>query len=107
MSLALAFALLALAGSAILGGAALLVAKVFDVPLFGAMLLPLRLLFIAVLGFCIAYTANGLAARFAGIDIQRGIERRLERILETRSLDPPPPPPPAGQHEGRAAPARR
>lgn len=79
MSMTLAYLAVALVGFLILGGATLLFSKIFNVPVFGTMLLPVKLLFIAVLGFCVAYTLNGLLARFADIDLRERLEDRLDR----------------------------
>lgn len=79
MSMTLAYLAVALAGFLILGGATLLLSKIFNVPVFGTMLLPVKILFIAVLGFCVAYTLNGLLSRFADIDLRDRLEQRLDR----------------------------
>lgn len=79
MAMTLAYLAVFLVGFAILGGLTLLAAKVFNIPLFGTMLLPIKLLFIAVLGFCVAYTLNDLLARFADIDLRDRLEKRLDR----------------------------
>lgn len=75
----LAYLAVFLVGFVLLGGLTLLTAKVFNIPLFGTMLLPVKMLFIAVLGFCVAYTINGLLARFADIDLRDRLEQRLKR----------------------------
>ncbi len=79
MSITLAYLAIALAGFLILGGATLLFSKIFNVPVFGTMLMPVKLLFIAVLGFCVAYTLNGLLARFTDVDLRDRLEKRLDR----------------------------
>jgi hypothetical protein len=79
MSTSLAYLAVALAGFLILGGATLIISKVFNVPVFGTMLLPVKLLFIAVLGFCVAHTLNDILARFTDIDLRERLEERLDR----------------------------
>ncbi len=79
MGIVIALIALAAVGFAALGGLTLLMAKVFNVPLFGGLLLPVKVVFIATLGFCLAYTANGLAARFLGFDLQDRLERFVDR----------------------------
>lgn len=84
MGTILAFLAVAVAGFVVLGGLALTFAKIFNIPLFGDLLLPVKLLFIAVLGFCLAYTANGLAARFVGFDLQDRLEKLIDRVEDRR-----------------------
>ncbi len=79
MSATFAYLAVALVGFLILGGATLLISKIFNVPVFGTMLLPVKLLFIAVLGFCVAYTLNDILARFADVDLRDRLEKSLER----------------------------
>lgn len=79
MSMTLAYLAVALAGFLLLGGATLLFSKVFNVPVFGTMLLPVKLLFIAVLGFCVAYTLNDILARFTDVDLRDRLEKHLDR----------------------------
>ena len=67
------------AGFLLLGGAVPLFSKVFNIPVFGTMLLPVKLLFILVLGFCVAHTLNDLLARFTDIDLRERLEERLDR----------------------------
>ena len=44
----------------------------------GTMLLPVKLLFILVLGFCVAHTLNDLLARFTDLDLRDRLEKRLD-----------------------------
>lgn len=79
MGTVLALLAVAVVGFIALGGIALTLSKIFNIPLFGEVLLPVKLLFVAVLGFCVAYTANGLAARFLGFDLQDRLEKFIDR----------------------------
>lgn len=79
MAMMLAYLAVFLVGFTILGGLTLLASKMFNIPLFGTMLLPVKLLFIAILGFCVAHTLNDLLARFTDIDLRDRLEKRLDR----------------------------
>lgn len=79
MSIALAYLAVAVVGSLILGGATLLFFKVFNTPALGPLVLPMKLVSLFVLGFCVAYTLNGLLARFTDIDLRDRLEKRLDR----------------------------
>lgn len=79
MSVTLAYLAVALIGFLLLGGLTLLFAKIFKVPVFGTLLLPVKLLFILVLGFCVAHTINDVLARFADIDLRDRLEKWLDR----------------------------
>lgn len=79
MSMLLAYLAVAVAGFLLLGAAVLLISRLFNVPVFGTMLLPVKLLFIAVLGFCVAHTLNDILARFTDIDLRDRLEKRLDR----------------------------
>lgn len=79
MSMTLAYLAVALVGFLILGGSTLLFFRVFNVPVFGTMLLPVKLLLLFVLGFCVAHTLNDLLARFTDIDLRDRLEKRLDR----------------------------
>lgn len=50
-----------------------------NVPVFGILLLPVKLLFITVLGFCVAHTLNDILARFTDLDLRDRLEKRLDR----------------------------
>ncbi len=79
MAMTLAYLAVFIVGFALLGGLTLIAAKIFNIPLFGTMLLPVKLLFIAILGFCVAHTVNDLLARFTDIDLRDRLEKRLDR----------------------------
>jgi hypothetical protein len=51
----------------------------FNVPLFGTLLWPVKLLFMTILGFCVAYTLNGVLAQFTGMDLRERLQERLDR----------------------------
>lgn len=82
MGITIAYLAVALAGFLLLGGFVLLLSKVFDIPFLGTALLPVKLLFILVLGFCVAFTINGLLARFADMDLRERLERRVDRLTD-------------------------
>jgi len=79
MGTTLAYLVVALVGLLLMGGLTLLVSKVFNVPLFGTLLWPVKLLFMIVLGFCVAYTLNGVLAKLTGMDLRERLEERLDR----------------------------
>jgi hypothetical protein len=78
MSITLAYLAVALVGFFILGGVTLLCSRVFNVPVFGTMLLPVKLLFMLVLGFCVANTLNDFLARFTDLDLRDRLEKRID-----------------------------
>ena len=79
MAIALAYLVVALVGFLLMGGATLLFFKIFNVPVFGTMLLPLKLFLMLVLGFCVANTLNDLLARCTDLDLRDRLEKRLDR----------------------------
>lgn len=79
MSMVLAYLAVAIVGFVILGGSTLLFFKMFKVPLFGTLMWPVQLLFLFVLGFCVAHTLNDLLARFTDVDLRDRLEKRLDR----------------------------
>lgn len=79
MGTTLAYLAVALVGLLLMGGLTLLVSKVFNVPLFGTLLWPVKLLFMIILGFCVAYTLNGVLAKITGMDLRERLEERLDR----------------------------
>lgn len=79
MSNTIAYLAVALVGLILMGGLTLAVSKVFNVPLFGTLLWPVKLLFMAILGFCVAYTLNSLLAKITGMDLRERLEERLDR----------------------------
>ncbi|HEX3134898.1 MAG TPA: hypothetical protein VHX44_15130 [Planctomycetota bacterium] len=79
MSMTLAYLVVALVGFLIMGGVTLICSKVFNIPVFGTTLLPVKLLFMVVLGFCVAHTINDLLARFTHIDLRDWLEQKLDQ----------------------------
>lgn len=79
MGTTLAHLAVALVGLLIMGGLTLAVSKIFNVPLFGTLLWPVKLLFMIVLGFCVAYTLNGVLAKATGVDLRERLAERLDR----------------------------
>ena len=79
MSMALAYLAVAVVGFLLLGGLTLVSFKAFNVPLFGTMLFPVKLVFLFVLGFCVAFTLNGMLARFTNVDLRDNLETYLDR----------------------------
>lgn len=79
MATTIAYLAIALIGFLLLGGFILLFSKIFDVPVFGSLLLPVKLIFILVLGFCVAYTMNGILATYTGLDLRQQMERFVQR----------------------------
>lgn len=79
MATTIAYLAIALTGFLLLGGFVLLFSKIFDVPVFGTLLLPVKLVFILVLGFCVAYTINGLLATYTGLDLRQQVERLVQQ----------------------------
>ncbi|MFM2090624.1 MAG: hypothetical protein RLZZ127_1113 [Planctomycetota bacterium] len=69
----------AVVGLLLMGGLTLAISKVFNVPLFGTLLWPVKLVFMIVLGFCIAYTLNGLLAQATGMDLRERLAERIDR----------------------------
>jgi hypothetical protein len=79
MGTTLAYLAVAIVGLLLMGGLTLLVSRLFNVPLFGTLLWPVKLLFMTILGFCVAYTLNGVLAQFTGMDLRERLQERLDR----------------------------